>query len=135
MLCAFAMLTGRTHEEVAAAARRIHDGYDPSGVMPHSLMRRIAHAWGFALVSSIYMDWRFPGIVGVLSRTEPDCGHALFWDGGTLIDPGGSGLYDRAYVEANAIEFTQRASALSGIVGLDRACPPAARGLTLAEFF
>lgn len=135
LLCAFAMLAGRTHEEVAEAARLAHPGYDPTGPMTHSLMRRVAHGWGLALISSIYMDWRFPGIVGVLSRTEPGGGHALLWDGVRLIDPKGSDLYDLGYVEANAIEFTQRASALAELITLDRAYPQAAHGLSLVEHF
>ncbi len=135
LLCAFAMFSGRSYDQVAAAARITFPDYDPAGPMTHSLMRRIAHDWGFALLSSIYMDWRHPGIVGVLSLTQENCGHALFWDGERLIDPGGSGLYDRAHVDGHALEFTQRASALADLIQLERNYHPAAPVLTLAEFF
>lgn len=135
LLCAFAMFTGRSYGQVAAAARARFPDYDPAGPMSHSLMRRIGHDWGFALLSGIYMDWRDPGIVGVLSLTQKDCGHALFWDGERLIDPGGSDLYDRAYVDGQALEFTQRASALTALIELERTYESAAPALTLAEFF
>jgi hypothetical protein len=135
MACALAMFAGRSYDEVTAAARRAHPTYRAGDMMPHSLLRRVAHGWGLALLSSIYMDWRFPGIVGVLSRTIESCGHALYWDGAELIDPSGSGLYDRAYVDANAVEFTQRASHLQALIALEQAYQPAAPANDLNERF
>ena len=121
LLCAFAMFAGLDYEQAASAAISVHPAYDPlTTPMSHSLMRRMAHAAGLVLLSSIYMDWRFPGIVGVVSLTQEDCGHALFWDGQALIDPGRTGLYDRAYVETYALEFTQRANDLGEVFALDR---------------
>ena len=134
LLCAFAMFAGLDHDEASAAALAVYPAYDPLATpMSHSLMRRMAHAAGLVLLSSIYMDWRFPGIVGVVSLTQADCGHALFWDGQALIDPGRTGLYDRAYVEGHALEFTQRANDLGEVFALDRQF--AARAVRLFETF
>ncbi|HEY8004100.1 MAG TPA: hypothetical protein VIE16_07725 [Phenylobacterium sp.] len=135
MACALAMLAGRGYDEVVSAAQLIHPGYAPGDVLPHSLLRRIAHDWGLVLVSSIYMDWRHPGIVGVLSLTLEGCGHALYWDGSRLIDPGGDPRYDRDYVERNAVEFTQRAGDLKGLIALDESLSPSAGAAPLADFF
>jgi hypothetical protein len=135
LTCCLAMMTGRCYEEVTLAAGAVAPGWRPGGVMTHNLMRRISHVWGFALLSSIYMDWRYPGIVGVVSLTIENCGHALFWDGERLIDPGGTDRYDLAYVNANAIEFTQRASDLAAVIELERTLQPAAGGVTTEEFF
>ncbi len=135
MTCVLAMFAGRTYEDVTAAARWAHPGYRAGAMMPHSLMRRIAHEWGLVLLSSIYMDWRFPGIVGVVSMTSKTSGHALFWDGEHLIDPGGSDHFDLAYVNANAVEFTQRAGDLSALVELEQIRPPATKACHLAELF
>lgn len=87
------------------------------------------------LLSGIYMDWRHPGIVGVLSLTLQGCGHALFWDGAQLIDPSGNPAYDRDYVEANAVEFTQRAGDLRALIALEQTLTPAARAAPLDELF
>lgn len=133
MVCALAMFAGRSYEAVIEAAQRVHAGYRPGEALPHALMRRVAHDWGLALLSSIYMDWRYPGIVGVLSLTLPDCGHALFWDGVQLIDPSGNPAYDRAYVDANAVEFTQRAGDLKALIALEESLAPAANAATLIE--
>jgi hypothetical protein len=135
LTCCLAMLTGRGYDEVTRAAQAIFPGHEAGGLLTHNLMRRIAHDWGFALLSSIYMDWRHPGIVGVVSRTIENCGHALFWDGARLIDPGGTGAYDLAYVHANAIEFTQRAGDLAAVIALEQSLQPAAHGVCDAEYF
>lgn len=108
MTCALAMLTGQTYDVVVQAAARQSPYYSADGPMSHSIMRCIAHEWGFILVSSIYMLWTAPGIIGVLSPTIPDCGHAVLWDGEKIIDPGSSGKVDRAYVDRFGLEFTQR---------------------------
>ncbi|HWA61450.1 MAG TPA: hypothetical protein VG939_08745 [Caulobacteraceae bacterium] len=136
LLCAFAMFAGLTYDEAAAHARRIVPAYDPlAAPASHALIRRMGEDLGLRLVSSIYMDWRFPGIVGVLSRTLPDCGHALFWTGEALIDPSDSGLYDRAWVDVAAIEFTQRARDLAALFALDAAAPAAPTRVVLTESF
>lgn len=135
MTCALAMFTGRDYDEVIAAGQAIFPGYKAGDLMTHSLMRRIAHGWGFTLLSSIYMDWRYPGIVGVVSLTIENCGHALFWDGVRLIDPGVSGLYDLDFVQRNALEFTQRATDLSAVIELERQMQPATKGVSLGEYF
>jgi hypothetical protein len=135
MLCALAMFAGRSYDEVESAACRAGVGYVTGAPMPHALMRRLAHDWGLVLLSSIYMDWRYPGIVGVLSQTIPDCGHALFWDGERLIDPSDSGLYDRAYVDRCGVEFTQRASDLSALIALEQSLQPAAGATPPGAFF
>jgi hypothetical protein len=80
--------------------------------MSHSMLRSVAHGWGFMLLSSIYMLWSSPGIVGVLSPNIPSVGHAVFWDGEKIIDPKPDGQVDRAYVDAHGLEFTQRAADL-----------------------
>jgi hypothetical protein len=135
MVCVLAMFAGRSYDEVTAAAQRLHPGYRPGAALPHALLRRVAHDWGLVLLSGIYMDWRHPGIVGVLSLTQPDCGHALFWTGAELVDPGGDPRYDLAYVQANAIEFTQRAGDLGALIELERSLAPAAAATSLTEFF
>lgn len=135
MVCCLAMFAGRSYDAVTEAAQQIHPAYRAGEALPHTLMRRVAHGWGLVLLSSIYMDWRFPGIVGVLSQTLEDCGHALFWDGAELIDPSGNPTYDRAYVDRNAVEFTQRAGDLRALIELEQAVKPAAGATPLAEFF
>jgi hypothetical protein len=135
MACCLAMMTGRTYEQVTEAAQALLPVFKPGSLMTHSLMRRIAHQWGFALLSSIYMDWRYPGIVGVLSRTIANCGHALFWDGKQLIDPGNSDRYDLEYVRLNAIEFTQRASHLSTVMSVEQLSHPASSCVSDSEYF
>jgi hypothetical protein len=135
MTCALAMFAGRDYDEVIAAAQAMAPGYAAGDLMTHSMLRRIAHDWGMALLSSIYMDWRHPGIVGVISQTIENCGHALFWDGTRLIDPGGTDAYDLAYVQANALEFTQRATDLAAVIELERQMQPATTAVSLTEHF
>jgi hypothetical protein len=135
MVCVLAMFAGRTYEEVVRAAQQAHPAYVAGEVMTHALLRRVAHSWGLVLLSSIYMDWRSPGIVGVVSRSDPASGHALYWDGTQLHDPAGEPAYDRAYVDQNAVEFTQRAADLKALIALDEAHAPAARATTLIEYF
>lgn len=135
MTCALAMFAGRDYDAVIAAAQAFAPAYAAGEVMTHSMLRRIAHGWGLALLSSIYMDWRHPGIVGVVSKTLENCGHALFWDGVRLIDPGGTDAYDLAYVQAHALEFTQRAGDLAAVIELERQMQPATAGVSLLEYF
>jgi len=135
MTCALAMFAGRGYDEVIAAAQSMAPDYAAGELMTHAMLRRIAHGWGMALLSSIYMDWRHPGIVGVVSKTIANCGHALFWDGARLIDPGGSGAYDLDYVQAHALEFTQRAGDLTAVIALEQQMQPATRAVSRAEYF
>lgn len=119
MICALAMLTGRTYEEVVAAALAHDPAFPVQGPLSHSILRSVAHGWGFMLLSGIYMLWSSPGIVGVLSPTIPGTGHAVFWDGEKIIDPKPGGEVDRAYVDRHGLEFTQRASDLHPLVTLE----------------
>ena len=135
MACVLAMFAGRSYEDVVAAAQAISPGYLAGAAMSHSMLRRLAHGWGLALLSSIYMDWRHPGIVAVVSRTLENCGHALFWDGERLIDPAGTENYDLTYVHAQALEFTQRAGDLSAVIQLEREMAPATELASPDEFF
>jgi len=112
MICVLAMLTGRSYEDVVAAALAHDPAFPVQGPMSHSILRSVAHGWGFMLLSGIYMLWSSPGIVGVLSPTLPGTGHAVFWDGEKIIDPKPGGEVDRAYVDAHGLEFTQRAADL-----------------------
>jgi hypothetical protein len=116
MICVLAMLTGRTYEEVIAAAVGRDATFPPGGPMSHSMMRAVANAFGFVLLSGIYMLWDKPAILGVLSPTTLDTGHAVFWDGEKIIDPGRSWRVDRAYVDRHALEFTQRARDLQPLI-------------------
>jgi hypothetical protein len=109
MICVLAMMTGRTYEEVIAAALAHDPAFPVQGPMSHSILRSVAHGWGFMLLSGIYMLWSSPGIVGVLSPTVPGTGHAVFWDGEKIIDPKPGGQVDRDYVDGHGLEFTQRA--------------------------
>jgi hypothetical protein len=136
MVCVLAMFTGRDYNDIVLAARAIHPEYNSLRMaMTHTIMRRIAHDSGLVLLSGIYMDWRAPGIVGVVSKTHENCGHALFWDGETLHDPSGSGKYDRASIEASALEYTQRAGDLAALIMLEQSLQPAARRSSLQEHF
>ncbi len=136
MVCVLAMFTGHDYDDIVRVARAIHPEYDNLRMaMTHTIMRRIAHDSGLVLLSSIYMDWRAPGIVGVVSQTHENCGHALFWDGETLHDPSASGKYDRAYVDASALEYTQRAGDLGALITLEQSFQPAARRSSLQEYF
>ncbi len=119
LVCALAMLTGRTYEEIEAIARGCDPAYPLGGPMSHSIMRGVANKCGFVLLSSIYMLWAKPAIIGVVSPTVPDTGHAVFWDGEKIIDPGFCGRVDRAYVDRCGLEFTQRASDLQPLISHD----------------
>jgi hypothetical protein len=112
MTCVLAMMTGRTYEDVVAAAIAHDPAFPPQGPLSHSILRSVAHGWGFMLLSGIYMLWASPGIVGVLSPNIPGTGHAVFWDGEKIIDPKPGGQVDRDYVDRHGLEFTQRASDL-----------------------
>jgi hypothetical protein len=87
--------------------------------MSHSIMRGVANKCGFVLMSSIYMLWANPAIIGVVSPTVPNTGHAVFWDGEKIIDPGFCERVDRSYVDRCGLEFTQRASDLQPLIGHD----------------
>lgn len=135
LLCALAMLMGRSYAEVHEAAVGLQPAYtNMTAPMTHSLMRRIAHDKGYVLLSGIYMDWSAPGIVGVLSQTIENCGHAVFWDGRRLIDPGGTDLYDRHYIDAHALEFTQRACDLVSLISLELELAPTRAKICLTEY-
>lgn len=119
LVCALAMLTGRTYEEIEDIARGCDPAYPLGGPMSHSIMRGVANRCGFVLLSSIYMLWAKPAIIGVVSPTVPDTGHAVFWDGEKIIDPGFCERVDRAYVDRCGLEFTQRASDLQPLISHD----------------
>lgn len=119
MICALAMMTGRSYEEVVALASAISPNFPTRGPMSHSVMRNVGHRWGYALLSGIYMDWNVPAIIGVRSPMGPDSGHAVFWDGEKLIDPGTSLIIDRSYVDRHGFEFTLPARDLAAIVGIE----------------
>jgi hypothetical protein len=116
MICVLAMMTGCTFEEVIAAAIACDAAFSSAGPMSHSIMRNVANGWGVVLLSSIYMLWEKPAIIGVLSPTTLDTGHAVFWDGEKIIDPGRSWRVDRAYVDRHALEFKQRAHHLQPLL-------------------
>ena len=135
LLCALAMLMGKSYAEVHEAAVGLQPAYtNMTAPMTHSLMRRIAHNKGYVLLSGIYMDWSAPGIIGVQSQTIENCGHAVFWDGRQLIDPGGTDSYDRLYIEAHALEFTQRACDLGSLIRLERELAPTRGAICLGEY-
>jgi hypothetical protein len=119
LVCALAMLTGRSYEEIETIAQGCDWAYPLGGPMSHSIMRGVANKCGFVLLSSIYMLWAKPGIIGVVSPTVPDTGHAVFWDGEKIIDPGFCERVDRAYVDRCGLEFTQRASDLEPLISHD----------------
>jgi hypothetical protein len=125
MTCCLAMLAGRDHAEVVAAACRARPDFSPGGPMTHAMQRRLASQWGIVLCSSLYMVWQAPGIIGVVSPTIPDCGHAVFWDGTRVIDPQPGGTVDWDYVQRRSIEFTQRAGDLGPLLRHDRMVPAA----------
>ncbi|MBZ9797678.1 RimK family alpha-L-glutamate ligase [Mesorhizobium sp. ES1-4] len=119
LVCALAMLTGRTYEEIEDIARGCDPAYPLGGPMSHSIMRGVANKCGFVLLSSIYMLWAKPAIIGVVSPTVPNTGHAVFWDGEKIIDPGWCERVDRSYVDRCGLEFTQRASDLEPLISHD----------------
>ena len=116
LICALAMFTGRTYEEIQEIAHRCDPMFPLGGPMSHSIMRNVANACGFVLLSGIYMLWNKPAIIGVVSPTVPDTGHAVFWDGEKIIDPGFSERVDRAYVDRCGLEFTHRAGDLAPLI-------------------
>jgi hypothetical protein len=121
MLCCVAMMTGLSYEAVKEAASHLCAEYDADLTpLTHGLMRQIAHAAGQALVTSIFVDWNYAAIVGVPSLLHPGFGHAVFWTGAHMIDPGSSGLYTLTYVQEKAVEFTQRARHLGALVLYDQ---------------
>ena len=87
--------------------------------MSHSIMRGVANQCGVVLLSSIYMLWAKPAIIGVVSPTVPNTGHAVIWDGEKIIDPGFCERVDRSYVDRCGLEFTQRASDLEQLIRHD----------------
>ncbi|MFB9984367.1 RimK family alpha-L-glutamate ligase [Mesorhizobium kowhaii] len=119
LVCALAMLTGRTYEEIEDIARGCDPTYPFGGPMSHSIMRGVANKCGFVLLTSIYMLWAKPAIIGVVSPTVPNTGHAIFWDGEKIIDPGFCERVDRSYVDRCGLEFTQRASDLEPLISHD----------------
>lgn len=116
LICALAMFTGRTYEEIQQVARSCDPMFPLGGPMSHSIMRGVANQCGLVLLSSIYMLWNKPAIIGVVSPTVPNTGHAVFWDGEKIIDPGLSARVDRAYIDRCGLEFTQRASDLAPLI-------------------
>jgi hypothetical protein len=65
------------------------------------------------------MLWAKPAIIGVVSPTIPNTGHAVLWDGEKIIDPGFCERVDRSYVDRCGLEFTQRASDLQPLISHD----------------
>lgn len=116
LICALAMFTGRTYEEIQEIARSCDPLFPMGGPMSHSIMRGVANTCGFVLLSGIYMLWNKPAIIGVVSPTVPNTGHAVFWDGEKIIDPGFSERVDRAYVDRCGLEFTHRAGDLAPLI-------------------
>ena len=55
-------------------------------------------------------------IIGVVSPTIPNAGHAVLWDGEKIIDPGFCERVDRSYVDRCGLEFTQRACDLEPLI-------------------
>lgn len=116
LICALAMFTGRTYEEIIAIASDCNPAFPLVGPMSHSIMRGVADTCGLKLFSGIYMLWERPAIIGVVSPTILDSGHAVFWDGEKLIDPGFCGRVDRSYVDRCGVEFIQTATDLVPLV-------------------
>jgi hypothetical protein len=119
LICSLAMLTGRPYEEIQKIARECDATFPLGGPMSHSIMRGVANKCGFMLFSSIYMLWSKPAIIGIVSPTIPNAGHAVVWDGEKIIDPGRSDKVDRAYIDRCGLEFTQRAADLQPLVAFD----------------
>jgi hypothetical protein len=133
LICVIAMFTGRTYEEVQAIARSCDPAFPLGGPMSHSIMRGVANKCGFVLLSSIYMLWARPGIIGVISPTIPDAGHAVLWDGKKIIDPGNCERVDRGYVDRCGLEFTQRARDLEPLIAHDSQISYVARAAMVGE--
>ena len=119
LVCTLAMFTGRTYAEIEEIAQSCDPSYPVGGPMSHSIMRNVANKCGFVLLSGIYMLWAKPAIIGVVSPTIPNTGHAVLWDGEKIIDPGFSERVDRSYVDRCSLEFTQRASDLEPLISHD----------------
>jgi len=116
LICALAMYLGRSYEDIQALARDCDPAFPLGGPMSHSIMRGVANKCGFVLLSGIYMLWSKPAIIGVTSPTIPNAGHAVFWDGEKIIDPGFCERVDRSYIDRWGLEFTQRASDLEPLI-------------------
>lgn len=116
LICSLAMLTGRSYDEIEQLARQCDASFPAGGPMSHSIMRGVADKCGFVLLSSIYMLWTRPAIIGLVSPTIPNTGHAVFWDGEKIIDPGLCERVDRAYVDRCGLEFTQSAGDLEPLL-------------------
>jgi hypothetical protein len=86
---------------------------------------RIAHVG--SLLSGIHMLWSKPAIVGIVSLTIPNAGHAVVWDGEKIVDPGRSDKVDRAYIDRCGLKFTPRAADLQPLVAFDPVHPPTRR--------
>jgi hypothetical protein len=133
LICVIAMFAGRTYDEVQAIARSCDPAFPLGGPMSHSIMRGVANKCGFVLLSSIYMLWTKPAIIGVISPTIPNAGHAVLWDGEKIIDPGFCERVDRAYVDRCALEFTQRARDLEPLIAHDHQISYVANGVSVGE--
>jgi hypothetical protein len=133
LICVIAMFTGRTYEEVQAIARSCDPAFPLGGPMSHSIMRGVANKCGIVLLSSIYMLWTKPAIIGVISPTIPDAGHAVLWDGEKIIDPGNCERVDRGYVDRCGLEFTQRARDLEPLIAHDNQISYVARAAMVGE--
>jgi hypothetical protein len=96
-------------------------------------MRGVANKCGVVLLSGIYMLWSKPAIIGVVSPTIPDAGHAVFWDGEKIIDPGFCARVDRSYVDRCGLEFTQRAADLEPLISHDVQISYQAGAITVSE--
>lgn len=119
LVCVLAMFTGQSYEEIEEIARSCDPTYALGGPMSHSIMRSVANKCGFVLLSGIYMLWAKPAIIGVVSPTIPNTGHAVLWDGEKIIDPGFSERVDRSYIDRCGLAFTQRASDLEPLISHD----------------
>jgi hypothetical protein len=133
LVCVIAMFTGRTYEEVQAIALSCDPTFPLDGPMSHSIMRGVANKCGIMLLSSIYMLWNKPAIIGVISPTIPNAGHAVLWDGEKIIDPGNCERVDRAYVDRCGLEFTQRARDLEPFIAHDNQISYVARAVMAGE--
>ncbi len=133
LICAVAMFAGKSYEEIQEMARACDPLFPSGGPMSHSIMRGVANTCGLVLLSSIYMLWDKPAIIGLVSPTVPDTGHAVFWDGEKIIDPGSSARVDRAYVDRCGLEFTQRARDLAPLISHEIGVSYVAGSVTVDE--
>jgi hypothetical protein len=116
LICVLAMYTGKSYDEIEEIATSCEPSFPSGGPMSHSIMRAVANTCGIVLLSSIYMLWNKPAIIGVVSPTVPDTGHAVLWDGEKIIDPGIGDRVDRSYVDRCGLEFSQRATDLAPLI-------------------